>query len=132
MAPGEFLAGEWDRSTAVTMLVGSYVAGRWHGPAGDHVELLNAVTAEPVAVAGTDPIDLVPVLDHARSVGGPGLRELPFHQRALILKGLAGHLNTKREQLYAISAWTGATKRDSMVDIDGGFGTLLRTVCFHG
>ena len=109
----------------MTMLVESYVAGRWQGPAGTRTELLNASTAEPVAVIGTDPIDMVPVLDHARSVGGPALREMPFHERALALKALAAHLNGKREQFYAISAWTGATKRDSVVDIDGGIGVLF-------
>ena len=109
----------------MTVPVQSYVAGRWQGPAGERRELLNAATAEPVAVIGTDPIDLVPVLDHARSVGGPALREMPFHQRALALKALATHLNGKREQFYAISAWTGATKRDSLIDIDGGIGVLF-------
>jgi len=109
----------------VTMLIESYVAGRWQGPAGNRTELLNASTAEPVAVIGTDPIDMVPVLDHARSVGGPALREMPFHERALALKALAAHLNNKREQFYAISAWTGATQRDSFVDIDGGIGVLF-------
>ena len=63
------------------ILVESYVAGRWQGPAGARTELLNASTAEPVAVIGTDPIDMVPVLDHARSVGGPALRDMPFHER---------------------------------------------------
>jgi len=109
----------------VTIPVESYVAGRWQGPAGQPTELLNAATAEPVAVIGTDPIDMVPVLDHARSVGGPALREMPFHERALALKALAAHLNGKREQFYAISAWTGATKRDSFVDIDGGIGVVF-------
>jgi len=109
----------------VTMLIESYVAGRWQGPAGNRTELLNASTAEPVAVIGTDPIDMVPVLDHARSVGGPALREMPFHERALALKALAAHLNGKREHFYAISAWTGATPRDSFVDIDGGIGVLF-------
>ena len=107
------------------MLIESYVAGRWQGPAGNRTELLNASTAEPVAVIGTDPIDMVPVLDHARSVGGPALREMPFHERALALKALAAHLNGKREHFYAISAWTGATQRDSLVDIDGGIGVLF-------
>ncbi len=74
----------------MTTPVESYVAGRWLGPAGDRLELLNAATAEPVAVIGTDPIDMVPVLDHARSVGGPALRDMPFHERALALKALAG------------------------------------------
>ena len=109
----------------MTMPVESYVGGRWLGPAGQRTELLNAATAEPVAVIGTDPIDMIPVLDHARSVGGPALREMPFHERALALKALAAHLNGKREHFYAISAWTGATKRDSFVDIDGGIGVLF-------
>jgi oxepin-CoA hydrolase/3-oxo-5,6-dehydrosuberyl-CoA semialdehyde dehydrogenase len=68
---------------------------------------------------------MVPVLDHARSVGGLALRELPFHERALALKRLATRLNGLRDQFYAISLWTGATKRDALVDIDGGIGVLF-------
>ncbi|HYN72037.1 MAG TPA: phenylacetic acid degradation bifunctional protein PaaZ, partial [Nakamurella sp.] len=52
-------------------------------------------------------------------------RELPFHERALALKRLATHLNGLRDQFYAISLWTGATKRDALVDIDGGIGVLF-------
>ncbi len=109
----------------MTMIVRSYVAGRWEAPAGPTTALLAAATAEEVAVVGTDPIDLVPVLDHARSVGGPALRALPFHERALALKSLALHLNTRRDHLYELSAWTGATRRDSLVDVDGGIGVLF-------
>ena len=109
----------------MTMIVDSYIAGSWRGPAGDRTELLNASTSEPVAVIGTDPIDLAPVLDHARSVGGPALRAMPFHERALILKALAAQLNGKRDDFYAISAWTGATRTDSVVDVDGGIGVLF-------
>ena len=109
----------------MTMVVRSYVSGRWLDPAGDRLSLLNASTSEPVAEIGTAPIDMVPVLDHARAVGGPALRELTFHQRALILKQLATHLNSKRPDFYATSAWTGATKRDSQIDIDGGIGVLF-------
>jgi len=109
----------------VTRLVRSYRGGCWKGPTGPLAELLNAATGEPVAVVGTDPIDMVPVLDHARSVGGPALREMPFHERALALKALAAHLNGARQDFYRISAWTGATKRDSLADIDGGLGVLF-------
>ena len=31
----------------------------------------------------------------------------------------------EKDELYAVSRHTGATDRDSMVDVDGGFGTLL-------
>ena len=42
-----------------------------------------------------------------------------------MLKALAGALNGMREELYEISARTGATRIDSMVDIDGGIGVLF-------
>jgi oxepin-CoA hydrolase/3-oxo-5,6-dehydrosuberyl-CoA semialdehyde dehydrogenase len=107
------------------MAVASYVAGRWQDPVGARIALLDATTAQPVAEIGTDPIDLAPVIDHARSVGGPALRELTFHERALALKQLALHLNGRREEFYALSTRTGATKRDSLVDVDGGIGVLF-------
>ncbi len=109
----------------MTIVVTSYVAGRWQDPAGDRTTLLDAATSDPVAEIGTAPIDMVPVVDHARSAGGPALRELTFHQRALILKQLALHLNGKRDEFYALSTRTGATKRDSLVDVDGGIGVLF-------
>ncbi len=109
----------------MTIPVTSYVAGRWQDPAGDRVTLLDAATSEPVAEIGTDPIDMVPVIDHARSVGGPALRELTFHERALALKQLALHLNGRRDEFYALSTRTGATRRDSLIDVDGGIGVLF-------
>ncbi|HEY5879922.1 MAG TPA: phenylacetic acid degradation bifunctional protein PaaZ [Nakamurella sp.] len=109
----------------MTLAITSYVAGRWQDPAGDRLALLDAATAEPVAEIGTAPIDLAPVIAHARSVGGPALRELTFHERALALKQLALHLNGRRDDFYHLSTWTGATRRDSVVDVDGGIGVLF-------
>src|SRR3712207_8680652 len=65
------------------------------------------------------------MLDHARTVGGPALRELTFHQRAALLKQLGLRLMAGKEEFYALSRRTGATDRDSAFDVDGGFGTLL-------
>jgi oxepin-CoA hydrolase/3-oxo-5,6-dehydrosuberyl-CoA semialdehyde dehydrogenase len=42
-----------------------------------------------------------------------------------MLKALAGYLTGRKEEFYAISAATGATKGDNWIDIDGGFGTLF-------
>ena len=75
----------------MTMAVSSYVAGRWQDPAGDRVALLDATTSRPVAEIGTAPIDMVPVIDHARSVGGPALREMTFHERALAAQTAGPH-----------------------------------------
>jgi len=63
-------------------------------------------------------------LDHGRTVGGPALRALTFHQRAGLLKSLAAYLREHRDELYALSTRTGATLGDSKFDVDGGIGVL--------
>ena len=42
-----------------------------------------------------------------------------------MLKALALHLNSKKEEFYAISWATGATRIDSWIDIEGGIGNLF-------
>jgi predicted acylesterase/phospholipase RssA len=63
--------------------------------------------------------------DYARRVGLPGLLALDFQQRAARLKALAKYLGERKEELYAISAHTGATRADGWIDIEGGTGTLF-------
>ncbi|TQV66732.1 phenylacetic acid degradation bifunctional protein PaaZ [Exilibacterium tricleocarpae] len=107
------------------MKVQSYVAGQWVEGAGQGVQLVNAVNGEPIAEAGSRGIDFKAVLDYARDTGGPALRALTFHERAARLKALGKLLLAQKEELYRISAWTGATRTDSWIDIDGGAGTLF-------
>ena len=103
----------------------SYVGGAWTEPADDGRPVLDAVTGEEVARVSSAGIDLAAALDYGRSSGGPALRELTFHQRAALLKSLGQLLREHREELYALSARTGATLGDSKFDIDGGIGVLL-------
>ncbi|MBO9521489.1 MAG: phenylacetic acid degradation bifunctional protein PaaZ [Nocardioidaceae bacterium] len=103
----------------------SYVAGRWQTGEGDGTPLLDAGTGEEVARITASGIDLAAMVDHAKQVGGPALRALTFHERAGLLKALAKHLSADKDELYALSFRTGATQRDSMIDVDGGFGTLF-------
>jgi oxepin-CoA hydrolase/3-oxo-5,6-dehydrosuberyl-CoA semialdehyde dehydrogenase len=49
---------------------------------------------------------------------------MDFQRRAGVLRALGKHLAERKEALYAISAWTGATRRDGWIDIEGGIGTL--------
>ena len=70
-------------------------------------------------------MDFERVLEYGRSAGGPALRALTIHERALALKALAKHLLSRKEDFYRISACTGATRADSWVDIEGGIGTLF-------
>ncbi|WP_026424791.1 phenylacetic acid degradation bifunctional protein PaaZ [Actinokineospora inagensis] len=106
-------------------LLRSYVSGRWHTPDADGAPLLDAVTGEEVARISSAGVDMAAALDHGRRTGGPALRDLTFHQRAALLKVLAGYLTEHKDELYALSARTGATQRDSLVDVDGGIGVLF-------
>ena len=102
----------------------SYTGGQWHTPTGQGVQLFDAVTGEEVARVSSEGIDMAAALNYGRAVGGPALRELTFHQRAALLKSLASYLREHREEMYALSARTGATLYDSKFDIDGGIGVL--------
>ncbi|MGH3862629.1 phenylacetic acid degradation bifunctional protein PaaZ [Actinokineospora sp.] len=106
-------------------LLRSYVSGRWHTAASDGAPLHDAVTGEEIARISSDGVDMAAALDYGRRTGGPALRELTFHQRAALLKVLASHLSEHKDELYALSAKTGATSRDSLVDVDGGIGVLF-------
>src|SRR5690349_18988618 len=103
----------------------SYVSGAWTEPADAGRPVLDAVTGEEVARVSSAGIDLAAALDYGRSSGGPALRELTFHQRAALLKSLGLSLREHREELYALSARTGATLGDARFDVDGGIGVLL-------
>jgi oxepin-CoA hydrolase/3-oxo-5,6-dehydrosuberyl-CoA semialdehyde dehydrogenase len=103
----------------------SYVNGRWSAP-GDGQPVLDAVTGEEVARVSSEGIDMAAALDHGRRSGGPALRELTFHERAALAKAVGGMLREHREELYALSARTGATLSDARFDVDGGIGVLLR------
>lgn len=109
----------------MTRLLESYAAGRWWSSSAEGDPLLDAATGEEVARISSAGLDLGAMVAHARSVGGPAVRALTFHERALLLKELAAHLTGLKDELYALSLSTGATRRDSMIDIDGGFGTMF-------
>ena len=114
----------------MTALLESYVAGKWFRADADGEPLLDAATGDEVARISSRGVDLQAMVDHARNVGGPAIRAMTFHERAGLLRALAKHLSDPatgiKDELYALSTRTGATTRDSMVDIDGGFGTALQ------
>ena len=103
----------------------SYVGGQWVAGAKEGVPLLDASTGAPVAFIDSSGIDFKAILAHGRERGGPALRRLSFHERAAMLKALGQALMERKEEFYALSTATGATRADSWVDIEGGIGTLL-------
>ncbi len=107
------------------MKIQSFVNNQWVNGEAPGTEVLNAVTGEPVGTASSAGIDFQAALDYGRRVGGPALRGMTMHERAARLKALAKYLLERKEKLYEISAWTGATRADSWIDIEGGIGTLF-------
>ncbi len=107
------------------MQLKSYVRGQWHEGGREGTLLRDATTGAVIAQASSEGIDFGAVLDHARNVGGPALRAMTFHERAALIKNLAKFLTDKKDEFYALSYATGATKADSWIDIDGGISTLF-------
>lgn len=107
--------------------VPSYIQDAWWTPANGvkGVDARDASTGEVLAQVSAEGLDLATAVEYARTVGQTELGKLTIHQRALKLRELAAYLNDRRQELYAISAQTGATKIDSLVDIDGGIGVLF-------
>ncbi len=103
----------------------SYVGGAWTPGGEEGTPLLDAATGEPVALIDSTGLDFAGALDWGRRMGGPRLRAMTFHERALMLKALGQALMGMKEEFHALSLATGATRTDGWIDIEGGIGTLL-------
>jgi oxepin-CoA hydrolase / 3-oxo-5,6-dehydrosuberyl-CoA semialdehyde dehydrogenase len=101
----------------------SYAADSWQS-AGDGAELISAIDGATVArMPGA--ANVCVMVEHARNVGGRALRAMTFQQRGKMLRALADALGARKEELYALSSFTGATRSDSAFDIEGGIGTFF-------
>lgn len=107
------------------MKLKSYALGEWQEGSGSGQDLYHAVTGERIAEITSKGLDYKAMLNYGREKGGPALRKMTFHERALMLKALAQYLMTKKDIFYGLSWATGATRADSWVDIEGGIGTLF-------
>ena len=103
----------------------SYALGQWFDGDGVETNLFNAITGEKIGEASSIGLDYAAMIEYGRKTGGHILRKMTFQERGRMLKALALHLLTKKEKYYQVSAWTGATKVDSWIDIEGGIGNLF-------
>jgi oxepin-CoA hydrolase/3-oxo-5,6-dehydrosuberyl-CoA semialdehyde dehydrogenase len=108
----------------MTTVLQSFIAGRWIGEQAAQA-LHSAINGKEVAFAHAESLDFAEALQYGRTTGLNGMLAMDFQQRAAALRALAKYLGDRKEELYAISAHTGATRIDSWVDIEGGTGTLF-------
>ncbi|MFJ3448526.1 phenylacetic acid degradation bifunctional protein PaaZ [Pseudomonas sichuanensis] len=102
----------------------SFIAGRWIGQHGAQA-LRSALDGHALAYSHEERPDFAEALDFARVQGLQTLLAMDFQQRAARLKALALYLAERKEQLYALSHHSGATRADSWIDIEGGNATLF-------
>ena len=107
-----------------TPVLQSFIGGRWIGREAAQ-QLRSAVNGKPVASTHAEKVDFAEAVEYARKVGVPNLLKHDFQQRAAMLKALAKFLSDRKEDLYKVSAHTGATRSDGWIDIEGGSGTLF-------
>jgi 3,4-dehydroadipyl-CoA semialdehyde dehydrogenase len=104
----------------------NYVLGSWRTGAGKLAPLHDPTTGEQIAEAGTGGIEMRPVLEHARTVGGPRLAEMTFAQRGAMLATASKIINGARDELIEIAVRNGGnTRKDAKFDIDGAWSTLF-------
>ncbi len=103
----------------------NYIQGNWVSGEGSETKLFNAINGDLIGEVSSKGIDYKSVLEYGRSVGGPALRKMTFQERGRMLKALAFYLLERKDRYYEVSSWTGATKVDSWIDIEGGIGNLF-------
>lgn len=105
--------------------VKNYVLGQWVAGEGVETNLYNAITGDHIGTTSSAGLDFKEVLNYGRETGGSRLRKMTFQERGRMLKALALFLLENKEKYYQVSAWTGATRIDSWIDIEGGIGNLF-------
>lgn len=103
----------------------NYVQGQWLDGEGVETNLYNAITGEQFGTCSSKGLDFEGILAYGRKTGGSVLRKMTFQERGRMLKALAMYLMDRKEKYYTVSAWSGATRVDSWIDIEGGIGNLF-------
>src|SRR4029079_18899785 len=95
--------GRRRRPTETSMMrLQSYAQGQWVTGTGRATDLFHAVTGEKVGEANSEGLDFKGMLEYGRTVGGPKLRAMTFHERARMLKAMAQHLMAHKDELYQV------------------------------
>lgn len=105
--------------------VKNYVCGQWVAGEGTELSIYNAINGDQLGTVSSAGLDYEAILNYGRTIGGAKMRKMTFQERGRMLKALAMFLMEQKHKYYEVSAWTGATKVDSWIDIEGGIGNLF-------
>ncbi len=104
-----------------------FVLGDWVDGGPDGQPYFDAITGEQLGTTTSAGLDMKAIVEYSRAVGNPAISSLTFHERGTILRNLGKFLleDEVKAPLYELSTKTGATRKDSWIDIEGGAGVLL-------
>ena len=102
-----------------------YVLGSWIEGKEEGTSVYDSITGEAFTSVAIEGLDIPEILNYGRTKGGEVLRKMTFQERGNMLKKLALYLAKRKEAFYELSYRTGATRMDSWIDIEGGFGNLF-------
>src|SRR5690606_18150004 len=102
-----------------------YIQGNWTTGTEEGTPIYDAITGEAFTSVAIEGLNIPEILHYGRTKGGEILRKMTFQERGNMLKSLAMYLNKRKETYYELSYRTGATRVDSWIDIEGGFGNLF-------
>ena len=102
-----------------------YVQGQWKEGTEEGAPIHDAITGEAFTSVAIEGLDIPDILAYGRTKGGEVLRKMTFQERGNMLKKLALYLTKQKDAFYELSYRTGATRIDSWIDIEGGFGNLF-------
>lgn len=102
-----------------------YVTGQWTEGKEEGTPVFDAITGEVFRSVAIEGLNIPEILHYGRTKGGEVLRKMTFQERGNMLKTLALYLTKRKETFYELSYRTGATRVDSWIDIEGGFGNLF-------
>ncbi len=102
-----------------------YVTGQWTEGKEEGMPVYDAITGDLISNIAIEGLDIPEILHYGRTKGGEVLRKMTFQERGNMLKKLALYLGKRKDAFYELSYRTGATKMDSWIDIEGGFGNLF-------
>jgi oxepin-CoA hydrolase/3-oxo-5,6-dehydrosuberyl-CoA semialdehyde dehydrogenase len=102
-----------------------YVEGHWTEGKEEGIPVLDSITGDVISNVAIEGLDIPNILEYGRTKGGEVLRKMTFQERGNMLKKIAFYLIKRKAAFYELSYRTGATKVDSWIDIEGGFGNLF-------
>ena len=102
-----------------------YVQGQWTDGKEEGAPIFDAITGEVISNIAIEGLNIPEILQYGRTTGSKVLRKMTFQERGNMLKKLAFYLSKRKNEFYELSYRTGATRVDSWIDIEGGFGNLF-------